>query len=199
MKRIAIGALLLTVLAGHSAADVWMLRPYGEAQTINVCLPDATDPTDYEAGAAFVAGDVVVQKDEGVPANIGTLPTDEGDCYSFPLTATEMQAARVQVTLIDQTVTKDWIDTAVYIDTYGADNALHDQLGWSVTCEDQGGRTCQEVMSIVLAEAAGVCNYTPGTSTWVCSDPENNETRLTIVYGTDSGDRTSSTLTPMTP
>ncbi len=69
------------------------------------------------------------------------------------------------------------------------------------TCEDQGGGvTVQECLSILLAEAAGTAVYTSGSRTWAVSDPSGNETRMTIVYGTElDGDRTSSSLTPVTP
>lgn len=80
----------------------------------------------------------------------------------------------------------------------GMDAAVVDLI-WNEFCEDQGSRTCREAMSILLSEAVGRCDYNPGTSTWTCNDPENTEARFTIVYGTDPGDRTSVTLTPMTP
>lgn len=72
---------------------------------------------------------------------------------------------------------------------------------WGVACEDQGGGyTCQEAMSLLLAEALGTCTYTSGTRTWVCADPSGTETRFTLVYGVElDGDRTSSTPAPITP
>lgn len=75
------------------------------------------------------------------------------------------------------------------------------QAIWDLNCEDQnGGITCQEAMSIMLAENIGTCVYTASTLTWVCKDPSNTETRFTLVYGTElDGDRTTSTPAPMTP
>ena len=72
---------------------------------------------------------------------------------------------------------------------------------WNVICEDQGTPvTCRELLSILLAEAAGTAVYTSGTRTWVVKDPSGTETRLTIVYGAElDGDRDTSTLAPMTP
>lgn len=69
------------------------------------------------------------------------------------------------------------------------------------TCEDQGGGlTVQECLSILLAEAAGTATYTSGTRTWAVSDPSGTEVRITLVYGSElDGDRSSSTLTPVTP
>ncbi len=72
---------------------------------------------------------------------------------------------------------------------------------WAVQAEDQGGGyTCQEAMSILLAEAAGTAVYTSGTRTWVVKDPSGTETRLTVVYSAElDGDRSTSTPAPMTP
>ena len=87
----------------------------------------------------------------------------------------------------------------------GSDGAtistLSIQAFWDIQCEDQGaGLTCQEAMSILLAEAAGTAVYTSGTRTWVVKDPSGSETRLTLVYGVElDGDRTTSTPAPMTP
>jgi hypothetical protein len=117
--------LLLPAIAG---ADQNITRDYGVSTTINTCLAVYADPVDFEASATFEAGDVVVMKDEGTPANIGTLPTDEGTCYSIPLTATEMQAERVTVTLVDQTGTKVWMDHAIYIETYGDASSQHPDI-----------------------------------------------------------------------
>ncbi len=72
---------------------------------------------------------------------------------------------------------------------------------WAVQCEDQGaGYTAQEIMSLLLAEAAGTSVYTTGTRTWVVKDPSGTETRITVVYGAElDGDRVTSTPAPMTP
>lgn len=174
------------------------MRPYGVATSVNFCLPATADANDYEDSASFEAGDVTLTKDDGTPANITSLPTDEGVCYSAAFSATEMQTGRLHAWIVDQTNPKAWADWDIVVETYGA-GGLHGALSWLAYCEDQGSRTCQEVASILLAEAVGQCSYTVGTSTWVCTDPEGNETRFTLVYGTDPGDRTDSTLAPMTP
>ena len=72
---------------------------------------------------------------------------------------------------------------------------------WAVQCEDQGaGYTAQEIMSLLLAEAAGTAVYTSGTRTWVVKDPSGTETRLTVIYSAElDGDRSTSTPAPMTP
>ncbi len=120
---------LLLLIAPLALADRSIEREYGVATTVDICLPSYASPVDFEPAATFAAGDVTVMKDEGTETNIGTLPTDEGNCYSFPLTAAEMQAARVTVRIEDQTNPKVWADTAVYIDTFGNASAEHDDLG----------------------------------------------------------------------
>jgi hypothetical protein len=78
-------------------------------------------------------------------------------------------------------------------------NAACDNLEQVV--EDQGvGYSASDVLSILFSEAIGTCTYTSGTRTWVCQDPGGNETRFTLVYGTElDGDRTTSTPAPATP
>ncbi len=72
---------------------------------------------------------------------------------------------------------------------------------WDTICEDGGGTnlTCRELMSLVAAEALGTADYNPTATTWTVSDPSGNEQRFIITYGTDNGDRTSVTVTPVTP
>jgi len=100
-------------------------REYGVAATINFELALDATPEDLQVAATFAAGDVVIMKDEGIEANTTNLPTDEGTGYSLVLTATEMQAARIMIYLIDQTATKIWMDKAIRIETYGNASAQH--------------------------------------------------------------------------
>ncbi len=92
---------------------------------------------------------------------------------------------------------------AIAVDAIGASELAADASTeiWAVQCEDQGSTyTCRELLSILLAEAAGTAVYTSGTRTWVVKDPSGTETRLTLLYGSElDGDRTTSTLAPMTP
>lgn len=100
-----------------------LLRKYGVATTIPFSLLKV-DGIDFETAATFAAGDVKVMKDEGAEANITTLPSDEGQGYSLALSATEMQAARIVVYIVDS-VTKVWLDIAIVINTYGNASAQH--------------------------------------------------------------------------
>ena len=102
-----------------------ILRKYGVSATINFELASDANPEDLQIAATFAAGDVKIMKDEGAEANTTNLPTDEGTGYSLVLTATEMQAARIMIYLIDQTATKVWMDKAIRIETYGNASASH--------------------------------------------------------------------------
>ena len=101
------------------------LRKYGVAATILFPLIDR-GTLDFEATpVTFVAADTQISKDEGAFANTGSTPAHEGNgIYSLALTATEMQAARIVVTVIDA-ATKAWEDQAILIDTYGNASAQH--------------------------------------------------------------------------
>jgi hypothetical protein len=102
-----------------------ILRKYGESATILFPLIDY-GAQDFEATpVTFAAGDTKISKDEGAFANTTNNPTHEGmGMYSLVLTATEMQAARLMVTLVD-TATKAWEDQAIIISTYGNASAQH--------------------------------------------------------------------------
>ncbi len=100
------------------------LRKYNTAATLDFGLfqPDGVD---LETGATFAAGDLKIMKDEGAEVNTSNLPTDEGTGYSLVLTATEMQAARVVVYIVDQTATKVWLDDYLVVESYGNASAQH--------------------------------------------------------------------------
>jgi hypothetical protein len=101
------------------------LRKYGVATTILFPLIDR-DAVDFEATpVSFVAADTQISKNEGAFANTGSTPVHEGNgIYSLALTAVEMQAARIVITVIDA-ATKAWEDQAIVIDTYGDASAQH--------------------------------------------------------------------------
>jgi len=104
-----------------------ILRKYGEATTILFPLIDRGFQDFENTPVAFVAGDVQILKDEGTFANTTNTPAHEGNgIYSLALTATEMQAARIVVTIIDQTSPKAWEDQAILIATYGNASGQHE-------------------------------------------------------------------------
>lgn len=99
------------------------LRKYGVQTTLDFVLYE-TDGVDFKVDAAHASGDTTVMKDEGVEANTTNGFTDEGQGYSIVLTATEMQAARIVVYIVDQG-TKVWLDDYLVVETYGHASAQH--------------------------------------------------------------------------
>ena len=102
-----------------------ILRKYGAATTILFPLIDA-GAADFESTpVTFATGDAQISKNEGAFANTSNNPAHEGNgMYSLALTATEMQAARIMITVID-TAPKTWEDQAIIISTYGNASAEH--------------------------------------------------------------------------
>lgn len=101
------------------------LRKYNVAATILFTLI-VEGAQDFFTGTAPVAGDVKIIKDEGASANTTNLPVHEGNgMWSLLLTATEMSAARVTITIIDATATKIFEDQMLVVDTYGNASAQH--------------------------------------------------------------------------
>lgn len=102
-----------------------VLRKYGTATTILFPLIDA-GAQDFEATpVTHASADTQISKNEAAFANTSNAFAHEGNgIYSLALTATEMEAARIVVTVIDQG-TKAWEDQAVIITTYGGSSAQH--------------------------------------------------------------------------
>ncbi len=100
------------------------LRKYGVENTIVFDLFEI-DGVDFRVDAVHAAGDSVIMKDEGAEASTANGFIDEGKGYSIVLSATEMQAARIVIYLVDLTATKVWLDKAVVIETYGHASAMH--------------------------------------------------------------------------
>ena len=95
------------------------LRKYGVQTTIDFVL-FTTDGASLKVDAVHAAGDSVIMKDEGAEDNTTNAFVDEGTGYSITLTATEMEAARIMVYVVDQTSPKVWLDTVISVQTYGS-------------------------------------------------------------------------------
>jgi hypothetical protein len=125
MKRIT--ALVATVLfvPGFAMAGPCerISRACNSSSTVNFYLLD-TDGVDFKEDAAHASGDTVIMKDEGTPANTTNGFVDEGDSYSLALTATELNASRITISIKDQG-TKAWLDTCFIIETYGTSCGQH--------------------------------------------------------------------------
>src|SRR3954471_8615880 len=99
------------------------LSKYGVARKI--CIPMVKRAVvDHAVSADWTpaAGDVKISKDGGAAANVTNLPAaiamGNSALWDFSLTATEMQAAQVMVTIADS-ATKAVEDSAFVIQTHG--------------------------------------------------------------------------------
>jgi hypothetical protein len=105
------------------------LSKYGVARHIYIPIVKR-GVVDFAVGADWTpaAGDVKISKDGGAAANVTNLPTaitmGNTAMWDFSLTATEMQAAQIKVTVADA-ATKAVEDQMFVIETYGDASAQH--------------------------------------------------------------------------
>jgi sugar phosphate isomerase/epimerase len=106
---------------------------YGVARTIYIPIIKRA-AADFAVSADWTpaAGDVKISKDGGAAANVTTLPTaitmGNTAIWAFALSATEMQANQVVVTVSDA-ATKVVEDDAFVIETYGTAQGIVDLNG----------------------------------------------------------------------
>ena len=176
------------------------LVPYGVEHDVQMALYTQDDPPALvSSDPTFQAADCNLIRDGAAAEACDNTPVWETNgVVSLTLSAAETAAENITVVLSDDSGTA-FLDQWANYATYNNSSANHAGIGvdvnWDVCIEDAD--TClsaREIMCVLLAEAAGRGDYTPGTSTWVVADPSNTQTRLTLVYGTDDGDRTSSTI-----
>ncbi len=103
-----------------------LLAEYGRAKTINFDLYEV-DGVDFRVDAADGGSDCSIMKDEGAEGTCTNDFVDEGQSYSLALTATEMQAARVTILVVDS-ATKVYLDKHIYIETYGHPSSQHPNM-----------------------------------------------------------------------
>lgn len=100
------------------------LRKFGVSTTVDFALYEI-DGVDLRKNAFVETADIFLMKDEGAEANASNSATDEGRTYSLVLTATELQAARLEIIVEDQSVPKVYLDKTIMIETYGNASAQH--------------------------------------------------------------------------
>lgn len=123
------------------------LRKYGVETKINFVLYEV-DGVDLRVDAADGGSDCSIMKDEGAEATCTNDFVDEGNGYSLTLDATEMEAARIVVYVVDS-ATKVWLDDAIVIETYGHASAMH-----AIDLDD-GVRAGLTALPNAAADAAG--------------------------------------------
>jgi hypothetical protein len=137
-----------------------ILRKYGVATHIYIPIVKRA-VVDFAVSADWTpaAGDVKISKDGGAAANVTNLPTaitmGNTAMWDFSMTATEMQAAKIMVTVADS-ATKAVEDQMFIIGTYGNASAEH-----AVDLDDSV-RAGLTALPNAAAEAAGGL-YTRGS------------------------------------
>jgi len=99
------------------------LRKYGVEATIDFEVY-GIDGIDLKADWVPAQADCEIMKDGGSSTQCTNTATDEGSTFSIVLTATEMEAARLVLKVVDA-ATKVILDTVVIIETYGNASAQH--------------------------------------------------------------------------
>ncbi len=99
------------------------LRKYNVQTTIDFEVYEV-DGVDLRVDWVPAQADCEVMKDEGASTRCTNTATDEGSTYSIVLTATEMQAARLVLKVVDA-ATKVFLDKVIVIETYGNASAMH--------------------------------------------------------------------------
>lgn len=153
------------------------LSKYGTARHIYIAIPKAGSANHaVSADWTPAAGDVKISKDGGAAANVTNLPTaiamGNSTIWDFSLTATEMQAAQIIVTVSDS-ATKAVDDTGFSIETYGNASAQH------VVDLSDGVRAGLTALPNAAAEAAGGL-YTRGTGAGQIAQDANGNVRVNL-------------------
>ncbi len=175
------------------------LSKYGTARHIYIAIPKAGS-ANHAVGADWTpaAGDVKISKDGGAAANVTNLPTaiamGNSAEWDFSITATEMQAAQIVITVSDS-ATKAVDDTGFIIETYGNASAQHPfDLGTASTAQtgDNYARLGAPAGASVSADIAGIQ-----------SDTNDIQTRLPAALVTGRMDSSvgayQTGLTPLQP
>lgn len=181
------------------------LRKYGVATTVDFALYKL-DGTGLKTDAASASGDITLYRDEaGVETLDADAFVDEGAIYSLALSATEMEAARIIVCIVDQTAPQVWLDKTLIVETYGNASAQHafdlDASQQSVTVAAindidlsatmkasvatallgaviEGTLTAQQALKLITAASAGTLSG-GGTNTLVFKDTTGTKSRIT--------------------
>lgn len=158
-----------------------ILGKYNTALTLDGIPLITRGAVDYKANPTLASGDVKVSKDGGAEANLTTLPSASPASSSYvrvALSATEMSAARVVVTFVDQTGPKEWEDQRIIIHTYGHASAMY-QIDLSDSV-----RMGLTALPNAAAEAAGGL-YTRGSGAGQINQPANGQVDANVAAMTN--------------
>ena len=129
------------------------------------------------------SGDVTIKKDNGSASNIGTLPTAQaagnGYVWRFTLSAAELQAKQVLVTIVDATSGKAVEDNAFIVETFGNASAMYphddtaDLYPANVTQVNGSSTVATKFEKAVSTITQGTCTTGSSTTSIVTSDLSN--------------------------
>lgn len=172
-----------------------VLRKYGAATTILFPLIDR-GALDFESTpVTHASGDTQISKNEAAFGNTSNAFAHEGNgIYSLALTSTEMEAARIVVTVIDQG-SKEWEDQAILVSTYGSDSGQHPfnlladyviRRSFQSACDSADGDT--KVFRSLLGAIAKLVNKVAASGATLTVYEDDDTTSLgTQTITTDSG------------
>jgi hypothetical protein len=189
---------------------VEILRKYGVQTDIYFPLIKAEEQNFAVSGDyTYASGDIKIIKDGGTATNPTNSPSaitsGNTEIWKLTLTATEMEAALIQITVSDS-ATKVIEDQAVLIATYGDAAAQHafdfdapmpsdtDIADAVLEKVIEGTLTVEEMLRIFMAVLAGKSTG-GGTTTVAFRDVADTKDRVEAEVDT-SGNRTSITLDP---
>ena len=141
------------------------------------------DGTALQPSATLASGDVKILKDQGTATNTTNLPTNEGNgVYSLSLTAAEMAANQITITIDDATATETFLGTHINIETFG------------------GGTPGSSTMARDLSALVQDANMTQITSSSARAGTLASQLDLVVTASpvTDAGNTTSSFITGLT-
>lgn len=166
-----------------------LIRKYGTATTIYFPLIDAgTNNFAVSGDYTHSSGDVKISKDGGAAATATNAPAaitmGNGGMWELDLTATEMQAKTIIVTIIDAT-TKAVEDQMIIIETYGANNGeinVWDWFTWDMT-----GLTGESRRSIINAVRKLLNKWTASGGTLTVYKEDDSTSAYTEAVTTAAG------------
>lgn len=154
------------------------LRKYGVETKIDFELYEV-DGVDLRVDAVDAGSDCSIMKDEGAEATCTNDFVDEGKGYSITLSATEMQAARIVVYVVDS-ATKVWLDKVIVIETYGHASAMH-ALDLDTALTDATVGTCTTNTDMVGTNSAALASVV-GALADAAADGEVTESDTLMKY-----------------
>jgi len=163
------------------------LRKYGVEFTVDFELYEI-DGVDLRTDWTPAAADCEVMKDGGAFTQCTNTATDEGSTYSIVITATEAEAARIVIKVVDA-ATKVFLDKVIVVETYGNASAQHafdlDTAAATMRGTDSANTTVPDAAGVV-ATALGTLE-THGDSAWPTATGFSTHSAANVVTALGTG------------